>query len=127
MSPDMYEAMVTGAFGGPRESHARSRLTRARISGDPGRVRRRRAPAGDARCGRVAARDRARPGRIPGAVYRELPGTPHMRTLSKPDLVAEALAEFLPASGDREETRTWAMAAWPSMTDEADGTSDEEA
>jgi hypothetical protein len=50
-----------------------------------------------------------------------------MRTLSKPDLVAEALAEFLPASGGREETRTWAMAAWPSMTDEADGTSDEEA
>ena len=36
-------------------------------------------------------------GRIPGAVYRELPGTPHMQTLSKPDLVVEALDEFLPA------------------------------
>lgn len=36
-------------------------------------------------------------GRIPSAVYRELPGTPHTQTLSKPDLVAEALAEFLPA------------------------------
>ena len=34
--------------------------------------------------------------RIPGAQYRELPGTPHMQTLERPDLVAEALAEFLP-------------------------------
>jgi 3-oxoadipate enol-lactonase len=35
--------------------------------------------------------------RIPGARYRELPGTPHMQTLSKPDPVAEALDEFLPS------------------------------
>jgi 3-oxoadipate enol-lactonase len=34
--------------------------------------------------------------RIPGARYRELPGTPHMQTLQRPELVAEALAEFLP-------------------------------
>lgn len=33
--------------------------------------------------------------RIPGARYRELPGTPHMQTLERPELVAEALAEFL--------------------------------
>ena len=33
--------------------------------------------------------------RIPGARYRELPGTPHMQTLERPDLVAAALAEFL--------------------------------
>jgi 3-oxoadipate enol-lactonase len=33
--------------------------------------------------------------RIPGSIYRELPGTPHMQTLSKPDLVAAALDEFL--------------------------------
>lgn len=36
-------------------------------------------------------------GRIPGSTYRELPGTPHMQTLERPDLVAEALDEFLPA------------------------------
>ncbi|TYB38823.1 alpha/beta fold hydrolase [Actinomadura chibensis] len=35
--------------------------------------------------------------RIPGSTYRELPGTPHMQTLEQPDLVAEALDEFLPA------------------------------
>jgi 3-oxoadipate enol-lactonase len=34
--------------------------------------------------------------RIPGALYRELPGTPHMQTLEQPDAVAAALAEFLP-------------------------------
>jgi 3-oxoadipate enol-lactonase len=34
---------------------------------------------------------------IPGATYRELPGTPHMQTLERPDLVAAALDEFLPA------------------------------
>jgi len=33
--------------------------------------------------------------RIPGAHYRQLPGTPHMQTLERPELVAEALAEFL--------------------------------
>ena len=37
-------------------------------------------------------------GRIPAAVYRELPGTPHMQTLERPDLVAGALDEFLPAT-----------------------------
>jgi 3-oxoadipate enol-lactonase len=36
--------------------------------------------------------------RIPGSTYRELPGTPHMQTLSKPDLVAFALDEFLVAN-----------------------------
>jgi 3-oxoadipate enol-lactonase len=36
--------------------------------------------------------------RIPGSIYRELPGTPHMQTLSKPDLVASALDEFLAAN-----------------------------
>ncbi|WP_433473421.1 alpha/beta fold hydrolase [Spirillospora sp. CA-142024] len=35
--------------------------------------------------------------RIPGSTYRELPGTPHMQTLERPDLVAGALDEFLPA------------------------------
>lgn len=34
--------------------------------------------------------------RIPGSVYRELPGTPHMQTLERPELVSAALAEFLP-------------------------------
>ena len=36
-------------------------------------------------------------GRIPGAVYQELPGTPHMQTLERPELVAGALDRFLPA------------------------------
>jgi len=36
--------------------------------------------------------------RIPGATYQELPGTPHMQTLEKPELVAAALADFLPQS-----------------------------
>jgi 3-oxoadipate enol-lactonase len=35
--------------------------------------------------------------RIPGSTYRELPGTPHMQTLECPELVAEALDQFLPA------------------------------
>jgi 3-oxoadipate enol-lactonase len=34
--------------------------------------------------------------RIPGATYRELPGTPHMQTLEQPGLVSDALNEFLP-------------------------------
>jgi len=34
--------------------------------------------------------------RVPGAAYLELPGTPHMQTLERPELVAEALDEFLP-------------------------------
>jgi 3-oxoadipate enol-lactonase len=38
--------------------------------------------------------------RISGAVYQELPGTPHMQSLERPDLVAGALDEFLP-KGDR--------------------------
>jgi 3-oxoadipate enol-lactonase len=36
--------------------------------------------------------------RIPGAAYEELPGTPHMQTLERPDLVAAALGRFLPAA-----------------------------
>jgi 3-oxoadipate enol-lactonase len=35
--------------------------------------------------------------RIPGAVYRELAGTPHMQTLSRPELVVAELDQFLPA------------------------------
>jgi 3-oxoadipate enol-lactonase len=35
--------------------------------------------------------------RIPTARYEELPGTPHMQTLERPELVAEALDRFLPA------------------------------
>jgi 3-oxoadipate enol-lactonase len=38
--------------------------------------------------------------RLPASTYRELPGTPHMQTLSQPALVAAALAEFLPADED---------------------------
>jgi 3-oxoadipate enol-lactonase len=34
--------------------------------------------------------------RIPGSTYRQLSGTPHMQTLERPDLVAEALGRFLP-------------------------------
>jgi 3-oxoadipate enol-lactonase len=42
--------------------------------------------------------------RIPGATYRELPGAPHMQTLERPDLVAEALDQFLPAeAADRSQ------------------------
>jgi 3-oxoadipate enol-lactonase len=44
--------------------------------------------------------------RIPGSTYRELPGTPHMQTLSKPDLVADALDEFLPASAPSTSARS---------------------
>ncbi|MGI5130059.1 alpha/beta fold hydrolase [Pseudonocardia sp. CA-107938] len=37
--------------------------------------------------------------RVPDSQYRELPGTPHMQTLERPELVAAALDEFLPAAG----------------------------
>jgi 3-oxoadipate enol-lactonase len=44
-------------------------------------------------------------GRVPGADYEVLPGTPHMQTLEHPELVARALNEFLPAEAlDRLET-----------------------
>jgi 3-oxoadipate enol-lactonase len=44
-------------------------------------------------------------GRVPGADYQVLPGTPHMQTLERPELVARALNEFLPAEAlDRVET-----------------------
>ncbi len=33
--------------------------------------------------------------RISGATYEQLPGTPHMQTLERPDLVSEALDRFL--------------------------------
>ncbi|WP_406300667.1 alpha/beta fold hydrolase [Embleya sp. NBC_00888] len=36
--------------------------------------------------------------RIPGSVYRELPGTPHMQSLERPDAVGAALEDFLPRS-----------------------------
>lgn len=35
--------------------------------------------------------------RIPGSLYQELPGTPHMQTLEQPVLAAGALGQFLPA------------------------------
>ncbi|HZE40586.1 MAG TPA: alpha/beta fold hydrolase [Stackebrandtia sp.] len=35
--------------------------------------------------------------RIPGSVYKELAGAPHMMSLQSPDTVAAALEEFLPA------------------------------
>ncbi len=41
--------------------------------------------------------------RIPGAIYQELPGTPHMQTLERPELVAEALDQFLPAARQQPE------------------------
>jgi 3-oxoadipate enol-lactonase len=34
--------------------------------------------------------------RIPGSTFEQLPGTPHMQTLERPDLVAPALDRFLP-------------------------------
>jgi 3-oxoadipate enol-lactonase len=34
--------------------------------------------------------------RIPGSTFERLPGTPHMQTLERPDLVAPALDRFLP-------------------------------
>ena len=37
-------------------------------------------------------------GRIPAALYEELPGTPHMQTLERPELVAQALDRFPPTS-----------------------------
>lgn len=36
--------------------------------------------------------------RITGATYQELPGTPHMQSLEQPQLVADALAAFVPAT-----------------------------
>ena len=36
---------------------------------------------------------------IDGAEYRELPGTPHMMSLERPELVSQALSAFLPAGG----------------------------
>jgi 3-oxoadipate enol-lactonase len=35
--------------------------------------------------------------RTPGSTYEVLPGTPHMQTLERPELVAAALDRFLPA------------------------------
>jgi 3-oxoadipate enol-lactonase len=35
--------------------------------------------------------------RVPGALYRQLPETPHMQTLERPELVAAALDEFVPS------------------------------
>jgi 3-oxoadipate enol-lactonase len=35
--------------------------------------------------------------RIPGSMFEQLPGTPHMQTLEQPDLVATALDRFLPS------------------------------
>jgi pimeloyl-ACP methyl ester carboxylesterase len=44
--------------------------------------------------------------RIPGALYEALPGTPHMQTLERPELVAQDLDRFLPTSmPDRMEHR----------------------
>ena len=42
-------------------------------------------------------------GRVPGAAYRELPSTPHMQTLERPELVAKALDEFLPTETSIQE------------------------
>ena len=39
---------------------------------------------------------------VDGAEYRELPGTPHMMSLERPELVSQALGAFLPAGGDSE-------------------------
>jgi 3-oxoadipate enol-lactonase len=36
---------------------------------------------------------------IDGAVYEQLPDTPHMQTLERPELVAAALDRLLPAEG----------------------------
>jgi hypothetical protein len=36
-------------------------------------------------------------GRIPDARIQQLPATPHMQTLERPELVAEVLDAFLPA------------------------------
>jgi 3-oxoadipate enol-lactonase len=36
--------------------------------------------------------------RIPGSTFIQLPGTPHMQTLERPELVSEALAAFLPSA-----------------------------
>ncbi|MEO3874827.1 alpha/beta fold hydrolase [Nonomuraea sp. B12E4] len=48
----------------------------------------------DASCTPQIMKDLA--GRVPGATYRELPGTPHMMSLERPDLVTAALDAFLP-------------------------------
>ncbi|WP_055585397.1 alpha/beta fold hydrolase [Streptacidiphilus griseoplanus] len=37
-------------------------------------------------------------GRVAGAVYKEMPGVPHMQTLESPEQVAAALGDFLPAA-----------------------------
>jgi 3-oxoadipate enol-lactonase len=41
--------------------------------------------------------------RIPGSTYVELPDTPHMQTLEQPELVAVALAAFLPSAQEVDE------------------------
>ena len=35
--------------------------------------------------------------RIPGSTFRVLPGTPHMMSLERPEAVAKAQRQFLPA------------------------------
>jgi 3-oxoadipate enol-lactonase len=58
-------------------------------------------------------------GRIPGSTFRELPGTPHMQTLSNPSLVAGVLDEFLPLDIGREHRQEGGMPLGPSEQREA--------
>jgi 3-oxoadipate enol-lactonase len=46
-------------------------------------------------------------GRVPSATYRELPGTPHMQTLERPEPGAAALNEFLPAEAPGILREAW--------------------
>jgi 3-oxoadipate enol-lactonase len=53
--------------------------------------------AGEADASTTPAIMRGIAGRIPRSIYRELPGTPHMQSLERADLVAAALDDFVPA------------------------------
>ena len=43
--------------------------------------------------------------RIPGSSFIELPGTPHMQTLERPELVSDALDAFLPSAQEARQRR----------------------
>ena len=85
-SPQLYETVVDGAFEG---LEVQNRLDGVEI--------RTLVLAGelDASCTPEIMVGIAE--RIPRAVYEELPGTAHMQTLERPELVAQALDRFLPA------------------------------
>ena len=97
---------VRGGFATPANERGGVRATIGRRPGGPSRASTSSRPAGleirtlvladelDASCTPEIMAAIAE--RIAGALYEELPGTPHMQTLERPEPVAQALDRFLP-------------------------------